>query len=175
MTRSIVPSLVVLNTHAITVVLWPSSPQHRSWTTCIAQLLSPTVAEVGCGQSHKFPSRARPNGAATVIRSWDAPPANLDLGLAAPARDRLVPLDHAPHFHPPPWLSQPRHLDRFFVPLLPKTHVGAKGSKVPELLGRLRWLGSLGVQTVFGWVVGVDDIRPIEVMGHEVIPAVAEV
>ena len=34
--------------------------------------------------------------------------------------------------------------------------VGADGSKVPELLGRLRWLGSLGVQTVFGWVVGVD-------------------
>jgi alkanesulfonate monooxygenase SsuD/methylene tetrahydromethanopterin reductase-like flavin-dependent oxidoreductase (luciferase family) len=53
--------------------------------------------------------------------------------------------------------------------------VGADRSKVPELLGRLRWLGSLGVQTVFGWVVGVDDIRPIEVMGHEVIPAVAEV
>jgi alkanesulfonate monooxygenase SsuD/methylene tetrahydromethanopterin reductase-like flavin-dependent oxidoreductase (luciferase family) len=53
--------------------------------------------------------------------------------------------------------------------------VGPDGSKVPELLGRLRWLGSLGVQTVFGWVVGVDDIRPVEVMGHEVIPAVAEV
>jgi hypothetical protein len=31
------------------------------------------------------------------------------------------------------------------------------------------------VQTVFGWVVGVDDIRPVAVMGHEVIPAVAEV
>jgi F420-dependent oxidoreductase-like protein len=53
--------------------------------------------------------------------------------------------------------------------------VGADGSNVPELLGRLRWLGSLGVQTVFGWVGGVDDIRPVEVMGHEVIPAVAEV
>ena len=52
--------------------------------------------------------------------------------------------------------------------------VGADGSKVAELLGRLRWLGSLRVQTVFGWVVGVDDIRPIEVMGRAVIPAVAE-
>jgi F420-dependent oxidoreductase-like protein len=49
--------------------------------------------------------------------------------------------------------------------------VGPDGSKVPELLGRLRWLGSLGVQTVLGWVVGVDDIHPIEVMGREVIPA----
>jgi F420-dependent oxidoreductase-like protein len=53
--------------------------------------------------------------------------------------------------------------------------VGADGSKVSELLGRLRWLASLGVQTVFGWVVGVDDIRPVEVMGRAVIPAVAEI
>jgi F420-dependent oxidoreductase-like protein len=53
--------------------------------------------------------------------------------------------------------------------------VGADGAKVPELLGRLRWLSSLGVRTVFGWVVGVEDIRPIEVMGHEVIPAVDDV
>ncbi|HET6319270.1 MAG TPA: LLM class flavin-dependent oxidoreductase [Chloroflexota bacterium] len=52
--------------------------------------------------------------------------------------------------------------------------VGPDGSKVPELLGRLRWLGSLGVQTVLGWVVGVEDIQPIEVMGREIIPAVAE-
>ena len=53
--------------------------------------------------------------------------------------------------------------------------VGADGSRVPELLDRLRWLGSLGVQTVFGWVVDVDDLQPLEVMGHEVIPAVADV
>ena len=52
--------------------------------------------------------------------------------------------------------------------------VGADGSKVGELLGRLRWLGALGVQTVLGWVVGVDEIGPIEVMGREVIPAVAD-
>jgi hypothetical protein len=52
--------------------------------------------------------------------------------------------------------------------------VGADGSRVSELVGRLRWLGSLGVQMLFGSVVGVDDIRPIEVMGRAVIPAVAE-
>jgi hypothetical protein len=52
--------------------------------------------------------------------------------------------------------------------------VGLEGWKVPELLGRLRWLGSLGVQTVLGWVVGLEDIQPIAVMGREVIPAVAE-
>jgi len=38
----------------------------------------------------------------------------------------------------------------------------------------LRWLGSLGVQTVLGWVVGVEDIQPVAVVGREVIPAVAE-
>src|SRR5881409_1583082 len=34
--------------------------------------------------------------------------------------------------------------------------VGADGSKVAELLGRLRWLSDMGIETVFGWVVGVD-------------------
>lgn len=39
---------------------------------------------------------------------------------------------------------------------------------------QLRWLGGMGIQTVFGWVVGVDQITPLEVMASEVIPAVAE-
>jgi hypothetical protein len=46
---------------------------------------------------------------------------------------------------------------------------------VPELLERLRWLGSMGVQTVFGWVVGVDRLAPIEIMGRDVIPEVASI
>ena len=41
-------------------------------------------------------------------------------------------------------------------------------------MDRLRWLAGLGVETVIGWVVGVDRIRPIEIMGREVIPAAAE-
>ena len=52
--------------------------------------------------------------------------------------------------------------------------VGADGSKVGELIDRLRWLSGMGIQSVFGWVVGVDQIVPIEVMGREVIPAAAE-
>ena len=32
----------------------------------------------------------------------------------------------------------------------------------------------MGIETVIGWVVGVDRIRPIEIIGREVIPAVAE-
>ena len=52
--------------------------------------------------------------------------------------------------------------------------VGEDGSKVAELLGRLRWLSEMGIQTVSGWVVGMDRIKPIEIMGREVIPAAAE-
>jgi len=52
--------------------------------------------------------------------------------------------------------------------------VGEDGSKVDELLGRLRWLAGMGIETVFGWVVGVDGIKPLEIMGKEVIPAAAE-
>jgi hypothetical protein len=38
----------------------------------------------------------------------------------------------------------------------------------------LRWLAGMGIQSVFGWVVGVDQIRPLEIMAREVIPAVSE-
>ncbi len=51
--------------------------------------------------------------------------------------------------------------------------VGAGGSKAGELVDRLRWLSGMGIQAAFGWVVGVDQIAPIEVMGREVIPAAA--
>lgn len=53
--------------------------------------------------------------------------------------------------------------------------VGERGEKVGELIERLRWLGGLGIETVFGWVVNVDRIAPLEIMGREVIPAAAEV
>ncbi len=52
--------------------------------------------------------------------------------------------------------------------------LGEDGSKAGEVVERLRWLSSMGVETVLGWVVGVDRIRPLEMMGREVIPAVAE-
>jgi F420-dependent oxidoreductase-like protein len=52
--------------------------------------------------------------------------------------------------------------------------VGADGSKVGEVINKLRWLASMGIQSVFGWVVGVDQITPLEIMGREVIPAAAE-
>jgi alkanesulfonate monooxygenase SsuD/methylene tetrahydromethanopterin reductase-like flavin-dependent oxidoreductase (luciferase family) len=52
--------------------------------------------------------------------------------------------------------------------------VGEDGSKAGEVVERLRWLAGMGIETVFGWVVGVDKIKPIEIMGREVIPEVAE-
>jgi F420-dependent oxidoreductase-like protein len=52
--------------------------------------------------------------------------------------------------------------------------VGPDGAKAAEVIGQLQWLASMGAQTVIGWVVGVDRITPIEVIGREVIPAVAE-
>lgn len=52
--------------------------------------------------------------------------------------------------------------------------VGPDGSNVGELLGQLRWLAGMGIQTALGWVVGMDQIKPIEIMGREVIPAAAD-
>jgi F420-dependent oxidoreductase-like protein len=52
--------------------------------------------------------------------------------------------------------------------------VGERGEKAGELIGQLEWLADMGIETVLGWVVGVDRITPLEIMGREVIPAVAE-
>jgi F420-dependent oxidoreductase-like protein len=52
--------------------------------------------------------------------------------------------------------------------------VGADGSKAGEVINKLRWLASMGIQSVFGWVVGVDQITPLEIMGREVIPLASE-
>ena len=52
--------------------------------------------------------------------------------------------------------------------------VGERGEKVDELTGQLRWLSSMGVETVIGFVPHVDRITPLEIIGREVIPNVAE-
>src|SRR6266699_3013872 len=48
------------------------------------------------------------------------------------------------------------------------------GSKVGELVGQLRWLASMGIQTVLGVVPQVYQITPLEIIGREVIPAVVD-
>jgi F420-dependent oxidoreductase-like protein len=52
--------------------------------------------------------------------------------------------------------------------------VGTKGEKVGQVIGGLRWLASLGIQTVIGSVKGVHKIAPLEIIGEKVIPAVAD-
>ena len=38
--------------------------------------------------------------------------------------------------------------------------VGDDGSKVGGLVGQLRWRARMGIETVLGWVVGMDSITP---------------
>jgi F420-dependent oxidoreductase-like protein len=52
--------------------------------------------------------------------------------------------------------------------------VGDDGSKAGELIGQLKWLAGMGIQTVIGGVPGVERIHPLEIIGREVIPAIAE-
>src|SRR5712691_4657199 len=52
--------------------------------------------------------------------------------------------------------------------------VGEDGSKVSELLGQLRWLASMGIQTVLGVVPHLSQITPLEIIGREIIPAVTD-
>jgi hypothetical protein len=52
--------------------------------------------------------------------------------------------------------------------------VGDSGEKVGELIGHLRWLSIIGVETVIGMVPRVDRISPLEVIGRQVIPAAVD-
>lgn len=51
--------------------------------------------------------------------------------------------------------------------------VGEDGEKVNELNGHLKRLSGMGIEAVIGQVPGVDGISPLEIIGREVIPAVA--
>jgi alkanesulfonate monooxygenase SsuD/methylene tetrahydromethanopterin reductase-like flavin-dependent oxidoreductase (luciferase family) len=51
---------------------------------------------------------------------------------------------------------------------------GEDGSRAGEVVDKLRWLSGMGIETVFGWVVGVDGLKALDVMRREVIPAAAE-
>jgi F420-dependent oxidoreductase-like protein len=52
--------------------------------------------------------------------------------------------------------------------------VGEDGARAGELIGQLRWLAGMGVQTVIGAIPKVEQIRPIELVGRTVIPAIAD-
>jgi F420-dependent oxidoreductase-like protein len=52
--------------------------------------------------------------------------------------------------------------------------VGEDGSKVGELLGQLRWLASMGIETVLGVVPHLSQITTLEIIGREIIPMIAD-
>lgn len=52
--------------------------------------------------------------------------------------------------------------------------VGEDGSKTGDLIEQLRWLAGMGIETVIGAVPRVDQITPLEIIGREVIPVVAD-
>jgi F420-dependent oxidoreductase-like protein len=52
--------------------------------------------------------------------------------------------------------------------------VGENGEKADEIVGRLRWLASMGIQNVMGGVRDVWRIKPLEILAERVIPAVAD-
>ena len=52
--------------------------------------------------------------------------------------------------------------------------VGRDGERVGQTLDGLRALADLGVQVAHGRVEGVQDIRPLEIIGEHVVPAVAD-
>jgi hypothetical protein len=50
---------------------------------------------------------------------------------------------------------------------------GAKGEHTGEMIDRLGELAEMGFQAAIGAVAGVWDVTPLEIIGSEVIPAVA--
>jgi alkanesulfonate monooxygenase SsuD/methylene tetrahydromethanopterin reductase-like flavin-dependent oxidoreductase (luciferase family) len=52
--------------------------------------------------------------------------------------------------------------------------VGEKGEKIEEIIGQLHWLAGMGIQTVIGGVKDVWRIKPLEIVGERLIPAIAK-
>ena len=52
--------------------------------------------------------------------------------------------------------------------------VGDNGEKIGKVIGGLRWLAGMGMQTVIGSVPHIDRIKPLEIIGEKLIPAVAD-
>ena len=51
---------------------------------------------------------------------------------------------------------------------------GEKGEKVDTIIGRLEQLAALGVSETHGFVPGVWEITPLELIGREIVPAAAK-
>jgi len=51
--------------------------------------------------------------------------------------------------------------------------VGDNGENVGKVIGGLRWLAGMGIETAIGNVPKLYDTRRLEIIGEKVIPAVA--
>ena len=52
--------------------------------------------------------------------------------------------------------------------------VGEHGQNVDGIIRALRWLSSVGIQTVHGWVKDAHRIAPLQILAERVVPAVAD-
>ena len=52
--------------------------------------------------------------------------------------------------------------------------IGENGEKVGQVIGGLRWLAGMGIQTVVGNVPKIYDVKRLEIIGEKIIPAVAD-
>lgn len=67
-----------------------------------------------------------------------------------------------------------RNYDDILKTIILRMNVGREGERVDELLDQLGAFAEAGVQGAFGSLAGVEDIRPIEIMGERVIPQAAK-
>ena len=66
--------------------------------------------------------------------------------------------------------NEGRDYDTVYKTLILRMNVGPDGRGVDDLLTRLRGYADLGIQAVIGQVADVSTIKPLEVMGRDVIP-----
>ena len=67
-----------------------------------------------------------------------------------------------------------RDYDTILKTCIFRLDVGQDGSKCGELIETLRGFAEMGIQGVFGAVDHVDRITPLEAIGRDVIPAIAD-
>ncbi len=67
-----------------------------------------------------------------------------------------------------------RNYDEIEKTVLFVMNVGQEGENVGQLVEQLGAFAEAGAQTVIGALIGVEHLKPIEIMGKEVIPQVAE-
>jgi F420-dependent oxidoreductase-like protein len=114
----------------------------------------PPILIAGSGERRTLPLVAKYGDACNVRPGPDLPRKLEILRIACEAEGR----DYGAIEKTCPW---------YFV-------VGEDGSKVSDLIEQLRGFARMGIETVFGRVSDVHSITPLEIIGREVIPAVAE-